>query len=435
MSQPCDVADCKRAARALCYCCNQNLCRLHLNEHDDILNSQLNPFVDEINLFNDRIKRINIKNIVEHDHEQLEHWRRESYRLIDEYVSEKKSRLDQSMNTKVFNLSTKMSDLKTIVNQLIRKQDTTSDDLNSILLSIQHIRREISQLEYKSNNISINPLDIDHKLIQIESEYIKNDFNLSTFTSPIHATNRSVESSKPLSTNGKVLLTHNENQLCLLNQDMIIVKCTPWCHSWIWDMCWSSTLARFCIITRNQIFTLDPNTMSLERLEVQDTYSFCSCTCSDTSLLVTTNELSSSIYEFSLTPTIELIHRWQSADLCRENERIQDMIFHKGTIALIIDSETSQKKRMELRLAENFEKVWTIQFDHVDPLHNVYRLCLFNCNEWLVIDWKLSQIFYITRDGQLQSICKYDSIPYRCCQFGSNMLAVSTKHSINFHKI
>ena len=88
-----------------------------------------------------------------------------------------------------------------------------------------------------------------------------------------------------------------------------------------------------------------------------------------------------------------------------------------------------------LRLAQTFDQLWSIQFDIVDPLHNAYRLCLFNYNEWIVIDWKSSQLFYITKDGQIKSTCVYEPVPYRCCQFGSNMLAISARNSINFHKM
>ncbi|CAF1564779.1 unnamed protein product, partial [Rotaria sordida] len=54
MSQPCAIDGCKRTSRALCHCCQQDLCIFHLNEHNDLLNSQLNPLVDEINTLGDR---------------------------------------------------------------------------------------------------------------------------------------------------------------------------------------------------------------------------------------------------------------------------------------------------------------------------------------------------------------------------------------------
>ncbi|CAF4654418.1 unnamed protein product, partial [Rotaria magnacalcarata] len=65
----------------------------------------------------------------------------------------------------------------------------------------------------------------------------------------IHVLNRSPESHKPLAPNNKVLLIHHDNQLSVLNHELTLVKSIPWLHNWIWDMCWSSTLSRFLIIT------------------------------------------------------------------------------------------------------------------------------------------------------------------------------------------
>jgi hypothetical protein len=435
MSQPCAIADCKRTSRALCHCCQQDLCREHLNEHDDFLNEQLNPFADEINQLSDQINHIDVKSLRDRFREQLNQYRIESYRKIDRYVDEKQRQLDEFINAKLNNQIESINHVKTIIKHLIDNQDTTTKDLNSISSSIQSIRREISQFEYKSIQLNINPLEIDDRLIQIEDENIKRDFNLSTLMPPVHVINRPPENSKPLISNNRVLLTHHENQLCLLNQDMTIIKSIPWPHGWIWDMCWSTTLSRFFIITLTEIFTLNENSMVLEHIVTKDNHSLCSCTCSDVSFYVTTNELGSTVCEFSLLPTIELINRWQPADFCGANEMIQDMVFHKGTLAFIIDNQTTSMKRMELRLVQTFEQLWSIQFDLVDPLHTAYRLCLFNYNEWIVIDWKSAQLFYISKDGQIKSTCVYEPVPYRCCQFGSNILAISARNSINFHRI
>jgi hypothetical protein len=111
------------------------------------------------------------------------------------------------------------------------------------------------------------------------------------------------------------------------------------------------------------------------------------------------------------------------------------MIFHKGTFAFIINNQTTSTKRMELRVAQTFDRLWVIQFDNVDPFHNIFRLCSFNYDEWVIADWKSAQLYHITKDGQLKSTSAYEPVPYRCCQFGANILAVSARNSINFHQL
>jgi hypothetical protein len=435
MSHPCDIPSCKRTSRALCHCCNQNLCRDHLNEHDDVLNNQLTPFADEINQLNERLNHINVENLVEYAYQQLEQWKIDAYTKIEKYCEEKRCKLNQYINIKVSEQTEAMNNLRKKISGLVEQRDATIDDFNSISSIIQSLRREITQLEYKSIDLDINQFEIDERSIQIVDESIKQDFNLATLMPPLHSINRSADSPKPLASNGRVLLMHHDNHLCLLDHNMTMTKYTPWYSGWIWDTCWSSTLSRFFIITLNDIFLLDENSMIPKRVETNKKYSLCSCTCSSTSLYITTNELGSSVCEFTLLPTVELINQWQPSDLCQANEIIQDMIFHKGTFAFIIENQTTHTKRMELRLAQTFDQLWSIQFDTVDPLHNLYRLCLFNHNEWMVIDWKSSQLFYITKDGQIKSTCVYDPVPYRCCQFGSNLLAISTRNSVNFHKM
>lgn len=435
MSQQCSILDCKRTARALCHCCQQNLCRDHFNEHADALTEQLNPFTDEINQLNDRLNHINVENLIGNFQQQLIYWRNDAHQRIDQYFDIKQRELNHFIEKKIHKQIEKINSLKSLISQLIQKEDTTMEDLNIISSTIQNLRREITQIEYKSIDISINPLEIDEKLIQIEDENMKKDFNLSTLMPPLRTIGREAECPKPLATNNRVLLMHYSNQLCLLDKDLNTLNTCPWPHGWVWDMCWSSTISKFFIVTLSEIFILDENNMSLERVMTKEKYTYSSCTCSDTSLYITTNELASTICEFSLVPSIELTNRWQPSDLCQINEIIQDIVYHKGTLAFIIENQTSHTKRMELRLTQTFEHIWSIQFDTIDPLHNAYRLCLFNYNEWIVIDWKTSKLIYVTNDGQIKSTFIYESVPYRCCQFGSNMLAISSRNSVNFHKI
>ncbi|CAF3941370.1 unnamed protein product, partial [Rotaria sordida] len=60
MSHSCSITTCKRASRFLCDCCQQNLCIHHLNEHNTLVISELNPLIDDINLLNNRLNLFNI---------------------------------------------------------------------------------------------------------------------------------------------------------------------------------------------------------------------------------------------------------------------------------------------------------------------------------------------------------------------------------------
>ena len=64
MPPPCSNETCKRKSRALCHCCNKNLCLDHLKEHYDLTNSQLNLLVDEINTLADQLLVLNIMKLL-----------------------------------------------------------------------------------------------------------------------------------------------------------------------------------------------------------------------------------------------------------------------------------------------------------------------------------------------------------------------------------
>ena len=437
MSQPCAIESCKRASRALCHCCQQNLCRDHLNEHDDILNGQLNPYADEINELNDRVNHLNTRKLIDDLHKQLEQYQASCHEKINRFIEKKREQLTELIRNRINNHVAAIDQVKTTIKQRLDNQDTTVADLKSISSTIQSLRREITQIEHQSIDIDIHPLVIDDQLIQIIDENSKEQINLANLTPAVYIINRSPETSKPLATNNRLLLINQDNQLCLMRHDMTIKNFILWQHGWIWDMCWSATISRFFIITFSEIFMLNDDTMVLERLTLKEKYSFTACTCSDTAFYVVTKGAGGSyICEFNLTPVVDLVNRYEpKADLCAADENIQDIIFHKGTFAFIIENQTRSTKKMELRLATTFERLWSIQFDLVDPLNNPYRLCTFNYNEWIVIDCKSTQLFHITKDGQIKSATPYPSTPYRCCQFGPNTLVVSARQSINFHRL
>ncbi|CAF3724973.1 unnamed protein product, partial [Rotaria sordida] len=81
-------------------------------------------------------------------------------------------------------------------------------------------------------------------------------------------------------------------------------------------MCWSSALNRFIVINGSDVFLVDENNMSIENIQALQKRKWLSCTTSETSLFLSTKVWGSSIMEFSLLPTIELVKQWQSPDTC-----------------------------------------------------------------------------------------------------------------------
>ncbi|CAF5124357.1 unnamed protein product, partial [Rotaria sp. Silwood1] len=76
--------------------------------------------------------------------------------------------------------------------------------------------------------------------------------------------------------------------------------------------------------------------MSINNVLSIDERDLISCTCSDTVLFASTNERASSIMEFKLLPTIELIGEWKHPLTCDKDETICDIVYNNGNLALMI---------------------------------------------------------------------------------------------------
>jgi hypothetical protein len=90
--------------------------------------------------------------------------------------------------------------------------------------------------------------------------------------------------------------------------------------------------------------------------------------------------------------------------------------------------------RMELRSYKTLDRLWSLTLD-IAYKDFACRFGSLDCYEWLVADYSGGRLLHITADGKMKEIITYKPIPYRITLFGSNMLAISTQATFNFHKI
>ncbi|CAF2065144.1 unnamed protein product, partial [Rotaria magnacalcarata] len=93
--------------------------------------------------------------------------------------------------------------------------------------------------------------------------------------------------------------------------------------------------------------------------------------------------------------------QWKSPQSCNSDEVINNIAYNNETLALIIENETNNKKRIEIRSLSTFDPLWSTSFNaayHFTPWNN--RVCVLKYNEWLVIDYGDSRLFHVSKDGQ-----------------------------------
>ena len=87
-----------------------------------------------------------------------------------------------------------------------------------------------------------------------------------------------------MASNNRFLLIDQYPNLCLFDRELTLVKQFPWEHDRITDMCWSSTLNSFIIITdKDGVFLVNENLTSIEPIQTIEKKEWLSCTCSDAS--------------------------------------------------------------------------------------------------------------------------------------------------------
>ncbi|CAF2969709.1 unnamed protein product [Rotaria sp. Silwood2] len=433
MSQPCAIKTCKRASRTLCHCCNQNLCRDHFNEHDDLLNSQLNPLTDRVNVLGDRLTAIKIDNINNEYRQKLNQWRMNCHKKIDLYYEQKCQELDRYVTEKLDEQRKEIANLRSTMIELIDKQETTKNDINSLTLAIYTLEQKMNEIEQIHIQVDMHSLVIDDNLIQIGKSTM-HQFDLLNLPPVCGVINRSHMSYNSLAGNDRFLLTCIDSNLCLIDNALSVVKQNKWDYGDIEDMCWSEVLRHFFVLVKHNVLLVDENTMSIKKVQQIKDENWNSCGCSDKSLYLSRCDWDSSMLEFSLLPSIQLLNIWKTTDNLEQKQRLDAITYHNGTLALAINDQSNEAKLIELRSSKTFKLLWSIQLD-VNYNIAVLRCCRFNHDDLLLVDWRTSYLFHITNDGKIKGTNEYQPVPYNINLFSSNILAILTGTTVNFHKL
>ncbi|CAF5120254.1 unnamed protein product, partial [Rotaria sp. Silwood1] len=216
MSQSCSIEKCVRTSRGLCDCCQQNLCLQHLNEHNVLLISQLNPLTDEINALEDRLKTLNIQNTISNSRQKIEEWRQDCYKTIDSIFEQKCQELDQLIKEKICQQREELNRVHLKISELINAQETTRKDIDSLTSTIRQLETNMNNIEQTCFTINTRPLIIDETFILIKKT-TKPELDLSTL-SPVYRTiHHSNGDFYSITCNVRYLLIHQHPNLCLVD--------------------------------------------------------------------------------------------------------------------------------------------------------------------------------------------------------------------------
>ena len=433
MSQNCALDKCTRISRGICDCCDQQLCILHLSEHNAALINQLNPLTDEFNTLTDRLNTLNIENMTADSRRKLEQWRDRSHQQIDRLFEQKCEELNRIMNTKIQKQREEVTHLQSKIAEIIREQETTRQQIDSLTTTMHDLKEQMNELENTSLRVTTQRLIIDGAMISIEST-AEHELDLSNLPTPCTTIQRPGGSKSSICANDNYLLIHRKPNLSFVDFEMNVVKEMLWNYEDIGDMCWCSTLDRFIVNEGSNIFLFDESTMAIEKIKTIEEIKWLSCTTSEKCLFLSTNTDGSIVKKCDLLPSIKPVTEWKSPFTCTNNEWISSIQYNNEKLGLLIRNNPEKSLRMELRSADTFDRIWTLKFDTVCEQNIGFRCCSLTCNEWLVTDYQSKRLLQVTKNGKLKAAVPYENFPYYPTLFG-NMLAVSRNYGIVVYKL
>jgi hypothetical protein len=385
-------------------------------------------------MLGDRLKSFNIHEAVSDGRQKLEQWRKDCHEKIDRFFEEKCQELEHLIGDKLDRQRKEILHIQSKVAKLVREQETTRKDIDSLTATIGQLEEEMNNIEESDIRINTLSLVVDDSLVQI-TKIKEDELDLSKL-SPIYRTLSAPGGSYvAVASSDQILLIHQKPNLCLIDNEMNIVKQVLWTHNPIRDMCWSSTLDRFIIVEKDNIFLIDQRTISIEAIEINDKKEWLTGTCSDTFLFLSTNVWGSSIVQLRLIPSVTIIKEWKSPITCTQDELINGMVYKNKTCAIIIENNVQKSVRIELRSSKTLDRIWSLPLNIIRNQNFLVYCCSLNCNEWLVADYETKSLLQITKDGKLKTAIPYNEIPYCVRMFGSDMLVVLTEKRTNLHKI
>ncbi|CAF0842975.1 unnamed protein product [Adineta ricciae] len=438
MSQLCVVPTCKIKSSTLCLCCQKNFCHDHLTEHNELIRIGFECLKEEMINLNEEMKMIDLEKLIEVQREKLDQWKDNCHEMIECYYKQKCDELQQFSREKFEKQRKELSQIETSINNYHQNETILRKDLQSLKLSLYDLRQEIDQFKRKGIQITIQPFLLNNQSISIEDSK-PNAFHINhaVLTSP----DRTIEctngwQSEFASNDRSILITLADN-LCLFDRNLTLIKQSPWPFEGIYDMCWSSTLASFIVVTeKKKVYRINEVTLATERIYGIEEKDWLACTCSEAYLYLTTYEIGTDIFQYKLLPLIRPVKQWQPPFSCKPHESIHTIRSKDRTLALIIRESSGGAIDIELRSSTTLNRLWSLPLDiRSSGLWSRINCCSLQYNEWLVVHTATSRLFHIDKEGQLKFVHEYQPKLNNATMFGSNTLVIHLGSKVHFHQL
>ena len=363
---------------------------------------------------------------------ELEHWRKNAHQLIDQLFDKRKQDIEEFVRIERNKQEGQAIRLRDQTTQLIQQSVPKQGELLSIQNAIRSLQQQIKQFDLTRF--------IPSPLLLTDHSPINQRKSVATNPSTALPTNRSIKLHEPLlsiAVGENSILVVSDNNLCLLNTNLVITKQIPWVSTDLCDIIWSSILLRFLLVTPQEIFLFDPNRMFFEPFPLGENSIISDWLCGTTwnnKLILSTRSRSSSIYEYSLVPSIESLKEYSPPISCKNDQFILDLSSNNSRLILIVTKNLQNSIHLDLCSSTTFERYWSNRLDTLSGRYRI-RSCSLNNDQWVVINRNKSELYHISSDGQLLKTETYDPSPCHAVSLQNGTLAILTTDGINLHQL
>jgi hypothetical protein len=169
------------------------------------------------------------------------------------------------------------------------------------------------------------------------------------------------------------------------------------------DICWSSYLNLFLLVSEKVLYSLDASTQKI--LKVNDFITMMnSCTCSENTLMVTTANTGSSIEVFDMKANFKLIRTFEPPLSCQTDQRISSIRLNTNRSHLGATLTESEQQWFELRDSKDMTVLQKV--DSLTAHHLTYNLQVLPNDEFFVYSCYTKDSYRINNNGRLKEIIR-----------------------------
>ncbi|CAF0863114.1 unnamed protein product [Didymodactylos carnosus] len=434
----CQMKSCSRDIEAHCYHCRRDLCSKHFSKHKQSLHNQIDPVANQINELIHQINLLILPEFTQVPLRELEQWRKESHQLIDQLCLRKRREIKRSAQKYekefiCYNIEQRkiLEEIKQKLLQLVHDKNANRRQIETIKHQLEDITLSFIQFYKRFIHLETIPLSIEDEYVKVSKTTIYL-YNLNKPTKQFHLTRGTLSA---LATNENYILTEEYPNLCLYNYQRRLCELV-WNDNEVYDMCWSSSLKVFIILTLSNLFILDVPTMKLENFPGMELYRnerYFRCTCFEQKLFISYWG-STLVDEYSLL-SFNRDKRWQTPITCAYDEQIFDIKYNVNEqLGLTISNTSKHQWRVDVRNSNTMDLLWSLETP-LSQFHSSLRLCPLPDSEWIVIEWGGRQLYELSVDGRLKTKIHYENELKNVAMLNGKIVAVRTVDKLDLYDL